>query len=113
MPVGITLVEMTEEVTLRYVNGRYLRETAELARSAPRRHGLATWTKSRDIPSGRMRPIIYCPRRGVAWSRVFDNLGGASDQVDVATVAKAVVEAATAFVPLILEAEIEAERLRK
>lgn len=113
MAVGITLVEMTEKVTLRYVNGRYLRETAELARSAARHHSLTTWTKSRDVPSGRMRAIIYCPTRGVEWSRSFDNLGSASDQVGVATVVKAVVEAATDFVPLIREAEIEAERLRK
>ena len=39
MPIGLTLIEMTEEVLLRYVSGRHVREADDVPRK-PSRYGV-------------------------------------------------------------------------
>lgn len=67
VPIGLTITEMTERVTLRYLKGRYFRADSDAVRSA-KSHQLAnSWTHEQDVPSGRFRVVAYSPRPGVDW----------------------------------------------
>jgi hypothetical protein len=55
---GLAIVEMTESVAMRYVNGMY-RESDCVPPKASRRHVDHTWTTTRDLPSGR-RLAKFC-----------------------------------------------------
>jgi hypothetical protein len=64
---GLAVIEITESVEMRYVNGKYIRES-EYVPPKNRRHVDHTWTTTRDLPSGRMRLVVYSPYRSVSWS---------------------------------------------
>lgn len=68
VPIGRTVTEMTERVTMRYVNGGYHREDSKLVRSMKASQLTHSWTTEQDMPSGRFRIVAYSPRRGVTWS---------------------------------------------
>lgn len=62
---GLCVIEMSERATLRYVNGKYVRDSTELAARILRsRHD--SWTTTQDVPSGRLRVVAYSPYGRVA-----------------------------------------------
>lgn len=68
MPIGLILTEMTERVTMRYLNGDYHREDSRLVRSMKPWQLTHSWTTEQDMPCGRFRVIAYSPKNGVDWS---------------------------------------------
>ncbi|MCZ4088728.1 hypothetical protein [Sinorhizobium psoraleae] len=68
VPIGLALTEMTERVTMRYLNGDYHREDSKLIRSAKPWQLTHSWTTEQDMPCGRFRLIAYSPKNGVDWS---------------------------------------------
>jgi hypothetical protein len=65
--IGLTIIEMAEEVELRYVNGKYIREADYVP---PKRHLYAhelTWTTKKDYPTGRLCLQAYAPYRRAHW----------------------------------------------
>jgi hypothetical protein len=76
VPIGLTLVEVTESVLMRYVNGGFVRESdyepPRSRRSAPD----YTWTSTQDIPNGRLRLIAYAPRHDVECYMVWQEAKG-------------------------------------
>ncbi|MEZ0169502.1 hypothetical protein [Microvirga sp. TS319] len=68
VPIGLALTEMTERVTLRYLNGEYYREDSKLIRSAKPWQLTHSWTTEQDMPCGRLRVVAYSPKKGVDWS---------------------------------------------
>ena len=60
---GLAIVEMTESVAMRYVNGKYIRESDYVPPKASRRYVDHTWTTNRDLPSGRLQLLVYSPYR--------------------------------------------------
>ena len=76
MPIGLALTEMTERVTLRYLNGTYVREDSKAAKSIkPWQH---SWTTQQDLPCGRFRLVAYAPFHGVAWIQSWQETPQAS-----------------------------------
>jgi hypothetical protein len=76
MPIGLALTEMTERVTLRYLNGKYVREDSKVANSIkPWQH---SWTTQQDLPCGRFRLVAYAPFHGVAWLQCWQETPQAS-----------------------------------
>ena len=67
---GLAVIEMTESVEMRYVNGKYIRESEYVA-PKNRRYIDHTWTTTRDLPSGRLRLVVYSPHCGVYWSTTY------------------------------------------
>ena len=65
--IGLSIIEMSENVTLRYLNGKYIRES-EYVPPRSRHHVDHSWTTTRDLPSGRMRIVAYSPYGRVSWS---------------------------------------------
>ncbi|MHB9099000.1 MAG: hypothetical protein ACYC5X_14380 [Syntrophales bacterium] len=65
--IGLTIVELAEEVELRYVNGKYIREADYVP---PKRNLYAhelTWTTKKDYPTGRLCLQAYAPYRRANW----------------------------------------------
>ncbi len=65
--IGLTIIEMAEEVELRYVNGKYIREEDYVP---PKRHLYAhqlTWTTMKDYPTGRLCLQAYAPYSRADW----------------------------------------------
>ena len=59
--IGLALVEMSEEVLLRYVRGKYIRDADYIPPKPSRLAADHTWTTSRALPSGRLR-LVSCLR---------------------------------------------------
>lgn len=67
VPIGLTIIEMTERATLRYLKGKFLREDSDVVRSANAWQLANSWTHEQDVPSGRFRVVAYSPYPGVEW----------------------------------------------
>lgn len=64
---GLSLIEMSEEVEVRYVNGEYVRES-EYVVPKRRRYGVdSTWTTTREFPTGRLCLQAYSPYWRAKW----------------------------------------------
>jgi hypothetical protein len=64
---GLSIIEMSEEAEVRYVNGEYVRESEYVA---PKRRRYAldhTWTSTREFPSGRLCLQAYSPYWRAKW----------------------------------------------
>lgn len=51
--IGLSIIEMSENVTVQYVNGKYIRES-DYVPSRGRYSSDRSWTSTRDLPSGRL-----------------------------------------------------------
>ncbi|MEI5665456.1 hypothetical protein WBO78_13545 [Bosea sp. CCNWLW174] len=67
-PIGLALTEMTERATLRYLDGKHVREDSKLVQSAKPWQLTHSWTTEQDLPCGRFRFIAYSPLAGVDWT---------------------------------------------
>lgn len=106
--VGLAIVEISEKVILRYLNGKYIR-AAELQGGSRRYDHLHSWTTTRDLPSGRFRIIAYSPYRAVSHTLNWDEAKSASLRPRIKAIAESIEQAATDLVPKIEEAERQAE----
>lgn len=70
MVFGLAIVDMTESVVMRCVNGKYIRESDHVPPKS-KRYCDHTWTSNRDFPSGRLRLVAYSSYRSVSWSTSF------------------------------------------
>jgi hypothetical protein len=58
---GLALIEMSESVVLRYVNGKYIRESDYKPSKGSSRYVDHSWTTTKEIPCGRLRLVVYAP----------------------------------------------------
>lgn len=78
VPIGLALVELSQTVLMRYVNGGYVRE-ADYAPSKSRRHQPDhSWTSMQDLRSGRLRLIAYAPRHDAECAMQWQETEGKS-----------------------------------
>jgi hypothetical protein len=72
IPIGLTLVEMSETVEMAHVGGKQI-PVAELKLSPKgSRTLLSAWTSKQDIPSCRLRLHAYSPYYGAEWNMQWD-----------------------------------------
>jgi hypothetical protein len=112
VPIGLALTEMTERVTMRYLNGDYHREDSGLIRSAKPWQLTHSWTTEQDMPCGRFRVIAYSPKKGVDWSISWQE----TEQEALGMLTPKIVEtlkAAKDNVQRLMDAEDVAEAKRK
>ncbi len=87
--VGLALVEMSEEVLMRYVDGKYVKDADyRPAKSARYRLG-NTWTIPKDLPCHRLRLFAYSPYRSVSWSTSWQDGSTSSLTNDIPAIASA------------------------
>lgn len=106
--IGLSIIEMSENVTLRYVNGKYIRESEYLPPRS-RYHADHSWTTTRDLPSGRLRIVAYSPYNRVDWSAQWQETKSASLRSQIRTIVEALEAAAPELVAKLEDAEREAQ----
>jgi hypothetical protein len=110
---GLAIVEMTESVAMRYVNGKYIREADYVPPKSSRRYVDHTWTTTKDLPSGRLRLVVYAPYRSVSWSTSFQETEARSLTPDIHHIVKAIENAIATVTEKLQEAERRAEIWRQ
>lgn len=106
--IGLSILEMSENVTLRYVAGKYVRES-EYAPPRRRHYADYSWTTTRDLPSGRMCIVAYSPYGRVSWSRQWRETKSTSLSSQIRAIVEAIEAAAPELVAKLEEADREAE----
>lgn len=65
--IGLTIIEMSEEGEVRYLNGEYIR-VSDYVPSKRRRHNFDNaWTSKKDFPTGRLCLQAYSPYPRAKW----------------------------------------------
>lgn len=109
VPFGLTLTEMTERATMRYIGGKFVREDNKLPASR-RGHAAHTWTTEQDLPCGRFRLIAYSPLQGVTWTESWQNTPKSSIKSMVPVIIQKLESSKGAIHKLMAKAENEAAR---
>lgn len=107
VPFGITLTEMTERATMRYIGGKFVRENTKLPASR-RGYAAHTWTTEQDLPCGRFRLIAYSPLQGVAWTESWQDTPKSSIKSMVPVIIRKLESSKGAIHKLMEKAEYEA-----
>jgi hypothetical protein len=113
IPFGLAVIEMTEEVLMRYVNGKYIRESEYKPPKASRSYAENTWTTTQNIPSGRLRLVIYSPQRDISWSLPLQETMERTLTQDIAKIVKSIENSTEIMRKEIIEAEQRAETQRR
>lgn len=110
---GLSIVEMTESVAVRYVDGRYMRESEYVPPKPSTRYIDRTWKSTSDLPSGRLRLVVYSPHQNVTWSTSFQETKTRSLTADVPRIVKTLSDSVGAVIAKLEEAERKAEIWRQ
>lgn len=108
--IGLTIIEMSEEVEVRYVNGKYIRESDYIP---PKRETSYTWTTTKEYPTGKLCLQAYSPYPGTHWSKCWTE----TKKLDLCTKIKSIIRElqkdTVEIVNLVEEAKREAEIRRR
>lgn len=108
--IGLTIIEMSEEVKVRYVKGEYVRESDYVP---PKRGSHAadyTWTTTKDFPTGRLCLQAYSPYQRTSWSKQWKETKPTHDLGDrIKAIVKELEAAAVEIARLAEEGERQAE----
>lgn len=105
--IGLQIVEMSETVTLRYVCGKYIKDSDYV----PSKRGYQdhTFTTTRAMPSGRLRIIAYSPYGGVDWVQRWQNSANSEVRKSLPKIVLAITAEAATLVDKLAAAERQAE----
>lgn len=104
--IGLTLFETTEQIEMRYLNGKYIpadQVPVPKSRSWAYDH---SWTTKRDMATGRMRLQAYSPYYDAEWKQLWSETKSSTLETKLKTIVRELTEAA----PIIAERVAEAER---
>jgi hypothetical protein len=113
IPFGLAVIEMTEAVLMRYVNGKYIRESEYKPPKTSRGYADDTWTTTNDIPCGRLRLVVYSPQRDVSWLLSFQETMERTLAQDIAKIVKSIEDSIEVMRKEIIEAEQRADVQRR
>lgn len=113
VPFGLAVIEMTESIVMRYLNGKYIREADYKPPKASRRYADQTWTTTKDLPCGRLRLVVYSLRHDVSWSMSFQETRKRALTEDIKKIVKAIESSTELLRKEIAEAERQAELWRQ
>lgn len=110
--IGLTLFELSEEVEVRYVDGKYIRvadipqPTTRRRRWAPPEH---VWTHKRDMPSGRLCLRASSPYALAKWEKQWRESKGSDLSSKVPHIVRELEAEAATIAALVAEGERQAE----
>lgn len=111
--IGLTLFEMSEEVEVRRVDGKFVR-VSELP--VPNRRSWAYpdgWTLKHDLASGRLCLQAYSPYHDTSWKQQWRETRSVDLKSKLKTIARELAEAATIIAEKVAEADRRAEIRRR
>jgi len=107
--IGLTIIEMSEEVDVRYVNGKYIREQDYVTPKRGRHAFDHSWTTKKAFPTGRLCLQAYSPYPRAKWINCWRE----TKNRDLGSQAKAIVKelerASVNVARLVEEGERQAE----
>lgn len=107
--IGLAIVEMSEAVLMRYVNGKYIRDADYVPPRTSRRYTDHTWTTTKELPSGRLRLIAYSPYWRVTWSTQWQETNKTELTRELRAIVTGLEKVAVQLVEKLDEAERQAE----
>ena len=110
--VGLTIFEMSENVEVKYQDGKYVRLSELLVRK-PRRYESYSWTSMHDLPSGRLCVQAYSPYHRADWKRQWRETKAGDFPGKLSAIVKELKREAAAIAQLVEEGERKAEIERK
>ncbi|AOG09613.1 hypothetical protein [Agrobacterium sp. RAC06] len=113
VPIGIAVTEMTERVTMRYLEGSYHRVDSKIIRSAKAWQLVHSYTHLQDVPSGRFKIVAYSPKSGVEWSISRQDTEQASLESMIPEFVEALQVAVSKVQALMIAADEAAEQRRQ
>jgi hypothetical protein len=109
IPFGLAVIEMTEAVLMRYINGEYILDSEYRPPKTSRSRADNIWTTTKNIPSGRLRLVVYSPHQDVSWSLPFQETMERTLTQDIAKIVKSIENSIEVMRKEIIEAEQRAE----
>lgn len=106
---GLAIIEMTEVVEMRYINGKYIRDSDYVPPKASKRNFDRTWTTTRNLPSGRLRLLVYSPYRSISWSHTYQETKSRILTQDISQIVKSIEEEVAPTIDKLQEAQRQAE----
>lgn len=107
LAIGLTIIEMSEEVEVRYVNGKYIRESDYVP---PKRgENRYTWTTKKDYPTGRLCLQAYSPYWRAKWIKQWRETKKRDLENQIKSIVKEIEQAAGPVARLVEEGERQAE----
>lgn len=109
--IGLAIVEMSENITVRYIEGEYIPERDYVPPKRGETH--YSFTTTEDISSGRLRLVAYSPYHSVFWSNQWQETGSATLIAKIPALVRAVEDMAPELVTRIEEERVRAEIAHK
>jgi hypothetical protein len=113
VPFGLAVIEMTESIVMRYLNGKYVRESDYKQLKLLRGYADHTWTTTNDLPCGRLRLVVYSVHPGVSWSMSFEETKTRTLTQDISKIVKSIESSIAVLREEIAEADNRAELRRQ
>jgi hypothetical protein len=110
--IGLAVLEMSDSVLMRYVNGKYIPDAEYVAPKASRHYVDHTWTTTKDLPIGRLRLIAYSPYHHVTWSKSWQESKASLLKEAIPSIVKAMEIAAVELIAKKQEADRQSELAR-
>jgi hypothetical protein len=107
--IGLTIIEMAEEVEVRYVNGKYIREQDYVPPKRSRYGYEHTWTTKKDFSTGRLCLQAYAPYPRANWATRWQETEKRDLGSQIKTIVKELERAAVDIARLVEEGERQAE----
>jgi hypothetical protein len=106
--IGLTIFEMSENVEMKYQDGKYTR-LSELPVKKPKRYESYSWTSLRDLPSGRLCVQAYSPYHRTDWKRQWPEAKTGDFPGKLSAIIKELKREAATITQLVEEGERKAE----
>ena len=107
--IGLTIIEMSEEVEVRYVNGKYIREQDYVPPKRGRYAFDHSWKTKKAFPTGRLCLQAYSPYPRAKWINRWQEAKDSDLCSQIKTIVKELAGAAVNIARLVEEGERQAE----
>jgi hypothetical protein len=106
--IGLTIFEMSENVEVKYQDGKYTR-VSDLPAKKPKRYESYSWTSMHDLPSGRLCVQAYSPYPRADWVRQWRENNAGDFPGKLSAIVKELKREAATIAELVEEGERKAE----
>lgn len=111
--IGLTIIEMSEEVEVRYVNGKYIREQDYVPPKRGRHAFEHTWTTKKSFPTGRLCLQAYSPYPRAKWVNCWQETKDRNLSSQIKAIVRELEQAVVNIARLVEEGERQTEIERR
>lgn len=109
LAIGLTIIELSEDVEVRHVNGEYVRVEDYVPPKRSRYAMDHTWTTRKDLPTGRLCLQAYSPYPRAKWANQWRETKDRDLGSQIKAIVKGLEQAAVIIADLVEEGERQAK----